>query len=434
MVCMVRFFYIASACTLFLFSGDIRAEVYSLTIKQAVDRALTQNADVVMARLDEAKAAQGIRLARDPFIPRLDVGSGLAYTNGYPQSVEGSAPSVVTAKANAFVFNRPQTYVLATARENARGAALATASKRDEVAFRTASLYLDLERAAKLGDMAQKQVESLTKVAATARSRVEEGYELPIEEKRAVVELKRSQQRLESIQFDQDASERSLAVVLGYGAEDHVRTAGEEAYAGPLPETEEAALASALDSNKDLRRLESAMIAKGLEIKGDKAQRLPRVNLVAQYALFSRFNHLDQYFLKFQTNNEQFGLAFSLPLLPGPGISAQVNQAEEDATKIRVEYNSARNRISLDIHQAYQDLKKAQTATEVTQADLDLAREQLSVLLAQMAEGRSSLRQVEEARIVENDKWLAFYDAQFAAERARLTVLRETGELVASLR
>jgi hypothetical protein len=71
---------------------------------------------------------------------------------------------------------------------------------------------------------------------------------------------------------------------------------------------------------------------------------------------------------------------------------------------------------------------------EVTQADLDLARESLSVLLAQMSEGRAALRQVEEARIVENEKWLAFYDAQYAAERAKLTVLRETGDLVASLK
>jgi outer membrane protein TolC len=432
MVSMVRI------CVLFslVFNAAplLLAENYTLTVRQAVERALTQNPDVVMARLDEFKAAQGIRLARDPFVPRLDVGSGLAYTNGYPQSVEGSAPSIVTAKANAFVFNRQQTYILAQAHENARGAAMATASKRDEIAFRTASLYLDLDRAAKLGDVAQKQVESLTKVAASAHSRVEEGYELPIEEKRAIVELKRSQQRLEAIQSDQDSAERSLAVALGYTAEDHIKVSGEELSAGPLPPSEEAAVASALESNKDLRRLESALVAKGLEIKGDKSQRLPKVDLVAQYAYFSRFNHLDEYFLKFQNNNEELGLAFSVPLLPGPGISAQVKQAEADSAKIRVEYRSARNRIMLDIHQAYQDLRKAQSSTDVTQADLDWARESLSVLLAQMAEGRSSLRQVEEARIVENEKWLAFYDAQYAAERARLTVLRETGDLVASLK
>jgi hypothetical protein len=55
-------------------------------------------------------------------------------------------------------------------------------------------------------------------------------------------------------------------------------------------------------------------------------------------------------------------------------------------------------------------------------------------VLAQMGEGRASLRQVEEARFNENEKWIAFYDAQFNAERARLNVLRQTGELLAALK
>ncbi len=416
-----------------LAGGALSADTYKLTVKEAVQRALEQNPDVVLARLDEYKAAQGIRLARDPFLPRLDVGSGLAYTNGYPQSVEGSAPSIITAKASAFVYNRQQTYILAQAHENARGAALATASKRDEVAFRTASLYLDLDRAAKLGEMAGKQVESLTKVAATARSRV----------KKAMSSRSRKSGPRSSSNAPNSASNPSRPMRMKPSARLPWRSATPPRTTSSPP-AESCRRARCRNPSRPRLRAHSIptktsagsnrpWFPKGLKSKATK-RRLPRVDLVAQYALFSRFNHLDEYFLRFQKNNEELGLAFSVPLLPGPGISAQVNQAEADATKIRVQYASARNRIMLDIHQAYQDLRKSQTARDVTQADLDWARESLSVLLAQMAEGRASLRQVEEARIVENEKWLAFYDAQYAAERARLTVLRETGGLVASLR
>ncbi len=80
----------------------------------------------------------------------------------------------------------------------------------------------------------------------------------------------------------------------------------------------------------------------------------------------------------------------------------------------------------LDIHQSYQEIHKADVAGS-SPADLDLARSQLSVILAQMDEGRVSLRQVEEARFNEDEKWIAFYDAQFNGERARLNVLRQTG-------
>jgi hypothetical protein len=37
------------------------------------------------------------------------------------------------------------------------------------------------------------------------------------------------------------------------------------------------------------------------------------------------------------------------------------------------------------------------------------------------------------ARIAENEKWIAFYDAQYAVEKARWNVLRLTGALLAAL-
>jgi hypothetical protein len=50
-----------------------------------------------------------------------------------------------------------------------------------------------------------------------------------------------------------------------------------------------------------------------------------------------------------------------------------------------------------------------------------------------MEEGRIPLRQVEEARVIENDKWIAFYDAQYTIEKARWNVLRLTGDVLASM-
>jgi hypothetical protein len=70
----------------------------------------------------------------------------------------------------------------------------------------------------------------------------------------------------------------------------------------------------------------------------------------------------------------------------------------------------------------------------VARADLDLAREQLSIDLAQYDEGRAPLAKVEASRALENEKWLAYYDTQHTAELARLNVLRQTGTLVAALK
>jgi outer membrane protein TolC len=85
------------------------------------------------------------------------------------------------------------------------------------------------------------------------------------------------------------------------------------------------------------------------------------------------------------------------------------------------------------LQQSFRNVHKSETAAEVARLDLEVAREQLSVYLAQMQEGRATLRQVEEARVAENDKWMAFYDAQYTMERARWSVLRLTGDLLAAV-
>jgi outer membrane protein TolC len=200
-----------------------------------------------------------------------------------------------------------------------------------------------------------------------------------------------------------------------------------------LPAGEDAAIQSAIESSKELRRLESALIAKGLDVRAEKAARLPTLDLIAQWALFAKYNHYADYFRAFQSNNGEIGVSVTVPVLPGLRVSAAVAQAEVDAAHLRIEMNAARNRISLETRQSYQTLRKAGTAREVARLDLDVARDEVSVLLAQMNEGRSSLQQVEQARVNEDEKWIAFYDAQYAAEKAAWDLLRQTGNVLTAL-
>jgi outer membrane protein TolC len=417
---------IASVCLL-------RAEVHPMTLRQAVEMALKQNPDITLARLDEAKSRLAVLVARDPFTPHLIVGSGLAYSNGFPMSIQGSAPSVVQANIVQDLFNRQQSLAIAQAKENARGAALAVTGKRDDMVFRTASLYLDAERAGRLGEFARKQADSLQKVLETVQTQVGEGRALPLAEKTAAATLAHARQAAEMLDDDAATAETALAMALGLSAEDRVHPVAEPRTAPPLPKSQEEAIANALDANKDLRRMESAISAKELEKRGVKAQRLPRVDLVAQYALLAKFNNYAEFFSKYQENNEQIGMSFQFPFAVGPGVGAQVAQVESDIAHLKVDLNSARNRLRNDIEQAYRNVHKSETAAEVARLDLEVAREQLSVDLAQMQEGRVTLRQVEEARVAESDKWMAFYDAQYGLERARWSVLRLTGDLLAAV-
>ncbi len=410
------------------------AETHSLTLKQAVERALTQSQEATIARLDELKAAQGVRLAKDPFSTHVGAGSGLAYSSGFPLSIEGSAPAVLQAKVTRALYNKPQSLLVEQAQENARAATIATGERTDESAFRVASLYLDAGRAAQLAQAARRQVESLAKVAASVGARVEAGRELPVALSEAAVNRLRAQQRVMALEADLEYAERSLAVALGYPPEDAVRPTEAERQTVAIPDSEQSAVAAALSGSRELRRLESNLRAGALQIASHKAERMPKVDLVAQYAVLAKYSNYDDYFTKFQRNNWQLGASIQIPILTGSGVGAALSQAETGQQRISAEIRQARSRISLAVHQSYQDVERAKLTAQLAKAELDLAHEQLSIVLAQVNEGRATLKQVEEMRFLEEEKWIAFYDAQFALERARLGVLRQTGELVAKLR
>jgi outer membrane protein len=258
---------------------------------------------------------------------------------------------------------------------------------------------------------------------------LQEGRVLPLDEKVAALRAAQARQTAANLEDEQTAAETALAIALGFSADDRVRPVAEERAAAPLPASEEQALHDAIDANQNLRRIESEIASKRLELRGDKAARWPRADLVAQYGMLARFNNYNQFFKTFQRNNGEVGVSFQVPLLSGSGVRGQMAQSEIDIEHLEEELKDARNHLDSDLQEAFRTSRRASTSAEVARLDLDVAREQLSVDLAQMQEGRLSLHQVEEARIVEDEKWIAFDDAQYALEKAHWDVLRLTGAL-----
>ncbi|MCL4796108.1 MAG: TolC family protein [Bryobacteraceae bacterium] len=423
-------------CTaLFFLAGVLlgAAEPRTITLKEAVDLALRQNPDVVMSRLDEQKAQLDVAASREGLMPRLIVGSGMAYTYGMPMSVEGSAPTVVQGRAVRSLYNAPQRRFTDMVRAEAAGAGHAAELVREDIALRTAVLYLDLERTARASGFARAQVESLQQVEAAVRLRVEEGRELEIEGKRAAVNLARARQRASSLESQRQLQARALALVLGLGATQDLLPAGEARPEPMLPENEEAAVRSALADHPDLKRIEASIQARGFEERAHRAARLPKIDLLAQYGLLARFNNYDLFFNRFQRNNVQLGASFAIPLFASPADQARAAKASVEARRLRAELDAARDRIEGGARDAWRRIQDAALEEEVARADLDLARQQVTVLLAQAGEGRASLAQVEQARVAEQERWLDLYAARYMLERARLELLHRAQRLTASL-
>lgn len=419
---------------LFFVTAALFAEVRTMTLKEVVDLALKQSPDVIYTRLDEQRALHSVEVARDPFFPKIYVGSGLAYSSGFPMSIEGSAPSILRADAVQRLFDRQLSYKAAQAKEDSRGVLMDNAAKREQIALQAANLFLDAEHTGRSLETVGKQVENLERVVENVRLRASAGRELGIEVKRAEVNLAKARQRVAILQAENEQAEGQLAMMLGLMPGDRVQPEREERRIPELPPSGKAAVDTAMTDNREIRRLESAVLAKNYEIRANRAARWPRMDLVAQYGLFAKFNNYEDWFRKFQRHNGQLGVSFQVPISSGRGALAQAAQAETDAMRLRTQINQVRSRIVLDAQKAYGDVKRAEAQVEVARQDLDLSRESLSLLLAQLQEGRVTLRSVEEARFQENEKWLAMYDGMYTLEKARLALLKQTGSFLAAMR
>lgn len=410
------------------------AENHSYTLQQALDIASRQNPDVLLARLDEQRAGENVRVTADPFHPKVYAGSGAAYTQGYPNPIGGDAPSIFEAKAQMSLYNKPRSLLVAASRENVRGTHIDEQVKADDVAFRIASLYLDYQQATKQRQAIESELSSLQQAVGTMQSRVAEGAELPVEVKRATVNLAQAQQQLDSYKDKQDYAQMVLAVTLGYPANDRVEPVQSGSFVElPGVPSEDESVATALRKSKQIRRLESAVLAKELEVRSYKASRLPQIDLVAQYSLFAKYVY-QAYFQKFQRNNGQVGASFVIPLLVGSAVGGQLQESLTDAAKLRIQINETRDQVTIDTRRSYQDLHNAQELRNLARQQLDLAHDDLSVLLSRYAEGREILSNVEKARTAENERWLAMYEAEVQLQRAKLGVLRQLGDLMATLR
>ena len=424
------FFLCALSCA---FTLECAAATRTLTLKQALELALQQSPDLILARLDEQKAREQVRITSDPFSPKVFAGSGIAWAYGFPSSIDGSAPSIVQVRTNMSLYDKAQSYLVSEAKETARGAGIGVEGKQAEVIFRVASAYVDAENNAQALSAAKQEDAELERVKQLTQARVDAGQELKHAADLANVAELDARHRVTVLDGAVSKAERALAAVLGMNPGDRAQAAEEQAPALNLPVSQEQAVANALSNSPELRRLNSDLQAKALELKSYKAYRQPKVDLVAQYALLSKFDNYTQYFQRFQYNNAELGASVSIPLLSGRSAKAYIASSEIDSDRIRAQIAQTRTRIQNDIEDAFTDFQVADEGRKVALEYLNVTRDSTTQDLARLSEGQVLPAQVEQDRADEQTRWRAYYDAMAAAEHARLNVLRLTWTLQAAL-
>src|ERR1700680_751478 len=76
-----------------------------LPFRTIIELALKNSATTGIATADLQRARATYTQTRDLFLPQMVVGSGLAYSYGFPLSLEGAAPSIFNVNVQEFLFN-----------------------------------------------------------------------------------------------------------------------------------------------------------------------------------------------------------------------------------------------------------------------------------------------------------------------------------------
>src|SRR5438093_4107925 len=402
-------------------------DLESINLKQAVERALQNSHEVALAQVQYDVSRNAVDVNRAAFKPNLYTGSGAAYTHGFPQTVSGAAPSIVNLSYVQTLFNPPLTGQARAASERSEAQRLDLEKTRNAVMLETSSGYLELAKVRHSLELMRNERQSNTSILNFTRQRLTEGLELPIEVTRAELAEARTEQKVVQLESRQRVLERRLAALMGIPAERRIEIEP-VTLAFNENQAERDLAARALENSLDIRQAEYERRARERRLEGEIGSKWPTVDLVGQYGLFAKFNNFQQFFQKFERNNFNIGVQVRIPIVASQR-SANIALARSELTAAEVTVKNKRQNVEIDLSNKYQRVRELNAAREVARLELKLAQENLQLLQARFEEGKTNLRDVERARIEENERWLAFLDSDYERQKAQLELMNTTGDI-----
>ena len=399
----------------------------TLSLKEAVSLAVSNSRDLALARLRYGVFQRQAGVTRSAFLPNLYTGTGVAYTSGFPLLEGGGAPAVFTLSYNQQIFNPPLKGDQHAAEQRAKGEQLSIEGVRDAVMVRAALAYLELAKVRHALELMRGERMSAGRILDATRARADAGRELPIEVTRAELTSAKIEQRMAQLEDRDDSLAGELRDMMGLPDDQAIEVSAEDIPSSAVDATKDL-VAVAMTNNVELKVAETEKRAREEKLKGERGGYWPTIGLIGQYNVLSKINNYTDFFNKFQRNNVIFGLQVQIPIFASH-TSSTIAYARADLNAANLALQNKRNELSLDVRRKARQVREADLSGEVARLELQLAQENVRVLQAQFDEGRGSLKDLESAHLEENDKWLAYLDANYARQQVQLELLRTTGQL-----
>jgi outer membrane protein TolC len=400
-----------------------------LTLDKVVTMALQHSPDLALARARYTVAKNQVGLDRSDFHPNVYTGAGYIYTNGIPETPSGSVPSVFELAYNQDIFDPIKRGIQHSDEDLAKNQELEYQNTRDKVMADAALDYLELAAVRHSLALLLDDQQSQQKILDVTRERAQAGLELPATLTEDELNLAKTEQKIVEYQSRDEILSGQIREMTGLALDTPLQVSLSEQLAPqPALSASNNVVGATMDHSVAIREAENVRSARDHVYRGAKDAYWPTISLVGEYSVLSDINNYQQYFRQYQQNNVNVGVQITIPIFAAR-TSANAALAKSQLNEADLELANQKTTVRLGAEEKVRTLKEKEAGGEVARLDLELAQEQLQSTQVQFNQGQATLRDLELARVKENDKWLAFLDADLARERAEVDLLQATGQL-----
>jgi outer membrane protein len=425
-----------------LLPGSLLAEQVSL--KRVVELALTHATGAAIAAADEQHASASYRELRNDYVPQLSTGAGLGYSYGFPLALEGSAPSLFNITSQSALLNPALRAFVHAAKVDSTVASLKTKDERNQIIQDAALSYAELAKWEQRLIKLQETEEASKKMQSAVAERVKEGVDNELEGTKARLSTARVRLRIAEARGAADVLREHLAKLTGLPAA-NIQTDPDSIPAPPAAPANEEPAKDAASSTPAVEAAVEHARAQYLRAQGEHKSLWPSIDFAGQYALLSRFNNFQNYYIpsrpcvtplgeflcvasSFQQNNATIGVSIRFPLFNASQRS-RAQAADAEAVKATKQAEAARNQVSEETLRLQRSVTQMLAARDVAQLEYEIAQKSLTAVQTRMDTGTSTLRDLDDARSQASERFITLQDVTFELERSQLGVLRSTGEL-----
>jgi outer membrane protein TolC len=409
-------------------SAALPAQAEPLTLKRAVELALSHSPAAAEVNTDVARAMASLREAHNQYVPQLMVGAGLGETWGYPLSLEGSAPSLINVTAQSALLNPALRDFVTAARTEYKATQEASKDRRNQIIQDTVLTYLELVKWEQLIDRVREQHDDAAGMEQVVEERIQAGVDSPQSRNQARLVTARANLHLAQAKGAIDVLEIKLSQLTGLPAS-AVQT---EADSVPsLPEVPSPLDAdAATQSSPAVAFAEQHAVAQWFRARAEHRSLWPSVDFASQYALLAKFNNWVQFFPEkaFERNNATIGVVIRFPFF-NASQHAHAEAADADALRARNDVENAKNQVSQERLRLQRTVEQLAAARKVSQLEYEIAKSNVDAVLIRMNSGTAGVHDAASARTEMFEKYNALEDSSFELSKARIGLLRATGEL-----